>query len=310
MPEIKLCDLIEKMKTPKALIESDVLEYKRKISDVASLVCADGSVRVILLAGPSGSGKTTTANLLSDEIKRLGEPSMVISLDDFYLDAADSRYPRAADGSRDFESPYALDTELLLKTLSDIVAGREFSVPKYGFKVGGRVGVTKYPSISDGCVIIEGIHGLNPIFSDPFPKDKVKRLFVSVSTNIEDEGRIILSGRKLRFVRRMVRDSLYRDADARRTIGMWQNVLAGEDEHLYPFKELADVRINTFHTFEPAVMKPYAMKLLTPDVREESEYANIVASALMRLPDIHDSLVPEDSLIREFIPGGIYEHLY
>ena len=310
MASIKLADLLRQMNDPVALIKSDEEAYCKSIRDTALSVVTSGRIRVILLAGPSGSGKTTTANLLSDEIKRLGERSMVVSLDDFYLDANDSRYPRFADGGRNFESPYALNTDVLHQTLADIVAGRDFTVPKYDFKVGGCVGMTKYKGFANGSVIIEGIHGLNPMFSDPFPKDKLMRLFVSVSTNIEDEGGVILSGRKLRFIRRMVRDSIYRAADARRTLGMWEKVLEGENEYLYPYKHLADVRFDTFHRFEAAVMKPYAIELLDAGVRSESAYADIVARALERIPVIDSALVPDNSLIREFIHGGIYEHLY
>ena len=310
MPEITLDELTLKMKEPESLVALDEKIYIEKITEVAERVAGNKSIHVILLAGPSASGKTTTANLIADRIRELGERCAVVSLDNFYKDACDPTYPRLSDGGRDLESPYALDLDLLISTLGDIISGKEFYVPKYDFKVGGKVGAEKYPSFAEGCVIIEGIHGLNPIISDPFPRDSVLKVFVSVSTNIDHNGRRILSGRKLRFVRRLVRDNLYRASDAKRTLDMWDNVLKGEDKYLYPYKELADIRFDTFHTFEPGVMKHYAMKLLTPDVTAESVYAAAVASAMEKMPELDESLVPETSLIREFIPGGIYEHLY
>ncbi len=310
MPEITLDNLLAKLKSPEECVKLEEAEYNKKIEYVAKTITDAGTVRVILLAGPSASGKTTTANLISDEIKRQGQKSVVVSLDNFYRDADDPKYPRLSDGSRDFESPYALNLDNLLKTLDNIVNGKPFSVPRYDFKVGGAVGVSEYPSYADGCVIIEGIHGLNPILSDPFPKDKVLKVFVSVSTNITEKGRVILSGRKLRFVRRMVRDNIYRASDAYRTIEMWENVLKGEDKYLYPYKPLADIKFDTFHTFEPGVMKPFAEKLLTEEVCKSSQYARTVASAMSKMISLPETIVPEDSLIREFIPGGIYEHLY
>jgi uridine kinase len=310
MPEITLDEITLKMKDPKALVDLDEKNYIEKITDVAKRVCDNKEIRVILLAGPSASGKTTTANLIADRIRELGERSAVVSLDNFYKDAADPTYPRLPDGERDLESPYALDLDLLISTLADIISGKEFSVPKYDFKVGGKVGAERYPSFAEGCVIIEGIHGLNPIISDPFPRESVLKVFVSVSTNINHNGRRILSGRKLRFVRRLVRDNLYRASDAKRTLDMWDNVLVGEDKYLYPYKNLADIRFDTFHTFEPGVMKHYAMKLLTPAVTKENGYAMAVADAMEKMPELDEAIVPESSLIREFIPGGIYEHLY
>ncbi len=310
MPEITLKKLLKKFENPEELVKLDELEYKRKIEYVAKAVTDSGSIRVIFLAGPSASGKTTTANLIADAIRRGGEICDVVSLDNFYRDATDPEYPRLPDGERDFESPYALNLEKLHKTLEDIVEGREFSVPKYDFKVGSAVGTVDYPSYSNGCIIIEGIHGLNPMLSESFPKEKVLKIFVSVSTNIKDRGRVILSGRKLRFVRRLVRDNIFRASDANRTLGMWENVLKGEDTYLYPYKFEADIRFDTFHTFEPAVMKLFAEKLLTKEVCKSSSYAKAVASAMKKMTPLPEDIVPEDSLIREFISGGIYEHLY
>ena len=84
----------------------------------------------------------------------------------------------------------------------------------------------------------------------------------------------------------------------------------GEERYLYPFKERADIKLDTFHIFEPAVMKPYAERLLADASVLQNPYAGVVREALALLPSISDSLVPEDSLIKEFIPGGIYESLY
>lgn len=310
MAELSLKELLKKLENPIPLIEEDEKIYKEKIQTVAKRICESHDLRVVLLAGPSGSGKTTTANLLCDRVRELGEKCMVVSLDNFYKAADDPTYPTLPDGTRDFESPYALNIDTLLGTLGDIIAGREFSVPRYDFKIGGCDKVMHYESFADGCVIIEGIHGLNPILSDPFPKESVLKLFVSVSTNINYRGRRLLSGRKLRFIRRTVRDNIYRASDAVRTLGMWENVLLGEDMYLYPYKPLADIRFDTFHTFECGVMKPYIEKLLTDEVVSKSKYAESVKKAVDKISAVDCSLVPEDSLIREFIPGGIYEDLY
>ena len=140
--------------------------------------------------------------------------------------------------------------------------------------------------------------------------DRVLRVFISVSTNINDGDVRILSGRKLRFVRRMVRDSVYRGADAERTLEMWGNVLAGEDKYLYPYRTLADVDFNTFHAFEVGVMRRFAEKLISRELAEKNEYAKVVITALSMAEPISDELIPRDSLIREFITGGIYEEFY
>ena len=284
--------------------------YAKRIESIAEGIVLGDKVRLVLLAGPSGSGKTTTANLIADALRLKGEESLVLSLDDFYRDVKDPQYPKAKSGGLDYECPEALCLDELTRTLLDICEGRAFTVPKYDFKVGGRVGIKEYPSYAHGCVIIEGLHALNPCISSLLPKEKVLKLFVSVSTNVNQSGERILSGRKVRFIRRLVRDSIYRGADAERTLSMWWGVLAAEDKYLYPYKQEADLAFNTFHTFELGVMKPYAEELIGEELTRRDPIARTALSALSRIDTIKESLVPETSLIREFIPGGIYEDLY
>ena len=114
----------------------------------------------------------------------------------------------------------------------------------------------------------------------------------------------------MRFIRRMVRDNLYRAASAERTLSMWENVLCGEDKYLYPFRNNADVCFDTFHEFELAVMRPFALNLISDELAEKNAYAKTVKRALLASVCANEEIVPNDSLIREFIPGGIYEALY
>ena len=311
MAEIQLT-FINKLarKYPSEMIRREEITYHAEVRAIAERVAENESIKLILLAGPSGSGKTTTANLLSDAIKSLGEESMVISLDDFYKPHGDPTYPRCADGSHDYECPEALDLDYLRKTLGDITENKPFTVPKYDFKTGDRAAINEYPPVNHGCVIIEGLHALNPTISDSLPKERILKVFVSVSTNINVDGDRILSGRKIRFVRRLVRDSIYRGADAERTLAMWKGVLAAEDIYLYPYKATADIAFDTYHTFELGVMKPFAEELLTEELADKDGYVGTVLEAIRQIETIDIDLVPDNSLIREFIPGGIYEHLY
>lgn len=295
---------------PIALISAAEDRYHDKIAELAKMAVEHHDLRAILLAGPSGSGKTTTANLLSDAIKRLGEDAMVLSLDDFYRAADDPEYPRLPGGERDFESPYALHLPDLTDTIKCITAGEAFLCPKYDFKTASRKEEYIHPAMPDGCVIIEGLHALNPVISSELPKDSILKLFVSVSTNINDGGERIISGRKLRFIRRLVRDSIYRAADAKRTLSMWQGVIEGEDRNLYPYKSLADVAFDTFHDFELGVMKERATELLCAEGVVDTGFVSIVKKALRMAEPIDEELVPENSLMREFISGGIYHEIY
>ncbi len=310
MAEIDYKTINEKASDPTLMIDRAEREYHAHIKELAARINGNERIKIVLLAGPSGSGKTTSANLLADALRELGDEVLVVSLDDFYKDASDPSYPRLDGGERDYECPEALHLDELTKTLERVAEGKSFEIPKYDFKCAARTDTKTHPPIGHGCVIIEGLHALNPKISDSLPSERLLKLFVSVSTNINDGDERILSGRKLRFVRRMVRDSIYRAAGAERTLEMWQNVLHAEDIYLYPYKDTADVAFDTFHVFEPCVMASFAKKLITEELAKKNEYAAVVLAALSKIREIDAHLVPENSLIKEFIPGGKYENLY
>lgn len=307
--EIKLLNKEVALSPARAVGEAE-REYHARIESVANHVVEHGSIRTLLIAGPSGSGKTTTANLIADAIRRRGEDALVVSLDDFYRDSTDPDYPRLENGQRDIECPDSLHLDQVVECIDDVCHGRSFILPKYDFREGRRTSQTKHAPIPHGLVIIEGLHTLNPRISGDLDPDYALKMFISVSTNINDSGVRIISGRKIRFVRRLVRDSIYRGTSCERTLDLWRGVLAAEDKYLYPYKGLADIHLDTFHTFELGVMRGYAEELITPEIFASDSYAATVARALSRITPVPEDLVPQSSLIREFIPGGIYESLY
>lgn len=285
-------------------------QYRAHLDDLTEKIIHRGT-RVVLLAGPSSSGKTTTSNLLADTLRRHGRASTVISLDDFYYSKDDPAYPRTPAGELDYETPHALRLDLIRQTICRILRGEPVPLPKFDFKVGMRYDNAMVAEIPrGGCAIIEGLHALNPLLTEGIESSAVARVFVSVSTNISDEGGRILSGRKIRFIRRLTRDYLYRASDAARTLALWQGVLAGENKYLYPYKNTAEFRFDTFHLYEVGVMRPFAEKVILSTPGLSDPYLDVVRNALARFLPVPLELVPETSLLREFVPGGIYESLY
>lgn len=284
--------------------------YSAEIDRLAGDVAHSPQTRVILLAGPSSAGKTTTANILRDRLNAGGRCAEVVSLDHFYRNREED-YPVNPDGSLDFENITALQTELIEKSLRDIIARRDCWLPRYDFKTATRTDrATFLPAREDSVVIVEGLHALNPIISGNLPQESLRKVFVSVSTNILRDGRRILSGRKIRFLRRMTRDHLYRGASPERTLSLWPKVLEGEDRYLYPYKELADDRIDTFHMYEVGLLRSFAEKMLMEAPPPTSIFLSLVMNAVRQFSPVSPEFVPQTSLIREFIPGGVYEHLY
>ncbi len=286
---------------PREFIEKCEKRYSNIISDVAKKICDEGVRQVVMLAGPSSSGKTTTANKLCAECKKNGVNTFVLSLDDFYLNRED--IPNLPDGTKDFETVYALDLDHFGKIVNALLRGETVKTPIFDFVTGTRK--TEYNEITLGekdIVIIEGLHALNPVITDEV-KGKLFKIYISVSSRIYDKnGKIILNKRNLRFVRRMVRDFNFRGSSAANTYTLWKNVTYGEDKYLFPFRDNADIKINTVHLYEPCVLKKQALKLLESEIPDDFAYdVQRLRDALLKFEDIDESLVPKDSLLREFL---------
>ena len=78
--------------------------------------------------------------------------------------------------------------------------------------------------------------------------------------------------------------------------------------YIHPFKRTSDVTVNSIHIYEPCVLCHQAIPLLK-SIDESSIHFKLsrrILSSIERFYPIDMNLVPKDSLIREFIGGGIY----
>lgn len=293
----------EQAKEPRLFSEKCENKYNCKIKRIAEDIAESGRTEIVMLAGPSSSGKTTTAKKLCEELLKLGIDSYTVSLDDFYLDNCDA--PRFSDGSPDFETVDALDIKCFERTVKSLIENNEAYIPQFDFLNGKRKEEYKKLQIKDSDVIIvEGLHALNPLITEHLPKERLLKIYISVSSRIYGEkGDIILNKRNLRFLRRLVRDYKFRGNSVEKTFKMWVSVRYGEDTYLFPFKENADININTIHLYEPCVLKDTAMQLLGA-VDKNSKFYNEsqrLMQSLDKFPSIDSGVVPENSLLREFI---------
>ena len=273
------------------------------VSDVVSAFLADSDYDIVLLAGPSSSGKTTTAGIIADKIRLSGRNAYIVSLDDFYLNRAD--IPFNEQGLKDYENVTALDIDLIHKSFGDLIRKRKAELPVFDFTTGCRSEKTKHIELEkDDVIVVEGLHALNPVITDGLDESHLYRIYISVSSRVlADDGKILMNKRNLRLVRRMIRDYEHRNSSVENTLFMWQGVLDGEDKFLFPFESFADVKINSFHAYEPCLFRNEAISLLN-EVSEKSEYyekAEELMSALSLFNEIDTSLLPEKSLLNEFV---------
>ena len=283
-------------------IEKCESRYSNIIASVSKTICDKGERQVVMLAGPSSSGKTTTARKISEECKKIGVHTFVLSLDDFYLNRDD--IPLLPDGTRDFETVYALDLDYFTEIVNALLRGETVKTPIFDF-VSGKRKQNEYNEITLGekdVVIIEGLHALNPIITDKISGNLFK-IYISVSSRIYNQkGKIILNKRNLRFVRRLVRDFKFRGSSANYTYSLWKNVTYGEDKYLFPYRDNADIKINTVHLYEPCVLKKQALELLDSEISDDFAYdVQRLRDALNKFEDVDETLVPRDSLLREFL---------
>lgn len=286
-------------------------QHEKSISDVARRV--SDKVRCIFVAGPSSSSKTTFANRLSVHLRTRSLEPIRVSLDDFYLDV--DKVPQREDGSGkpDFEHLEALDVARIRKTLTDLLAGKPVVMAHYDFikqKSGDGRRLVLPPT---GVLVVEGIHGLNDRLTEVVPAEKRLRIFIQpVGSLTWDENRIFESFDS-RLVRRMCRDYLFRGQSAEGTLALWPAVRAGEDRWILNNQDKADVYFNSSILYELFVLRVFAVPLLlsVPQTSKQFPPARRLLRLLRPLLPVAAHLVPEMSLLCEFLPGGsMYEDFF
>lgn len=290
-------------KYPEELIKNAEKQYLREVFSAAERIADNDDIRIVALAGPSASGKTTTAHILCERLAKIGEKTTVVSLDDFYL--APDNLPILSDGSKDFESVKALDISLIKKCLNEIIEKGKTMLPRYDFAAKKSIKNDKLCDITDnGIVIVEGLHALNPLITDLVPRKNIFKAYISVNCSIEDSfGEQLLSSRQIRLVRRSLRDRIFRGASINDTLKLWNGVVEGERKYLYCFKNTADAHIKTLHVYEPCIYRDEFLKLKDEISKDTVCYDYFIRTlnAIKKFNSINPSLVPQKSLIREFI---------
>ncbi len=303
--------LNRKVKEPKGekelILFSEAL-HEKKIAEIAKKIKEHGNVRMVLIAGPSSSGKTTFAGKLGMSLKVNGIKPVTISVDNYFVEREDN--PKDEHGNYDFECIEALDLNLFNSQLVDLLEGKEVSLPTFNFTTGKkeyRGNTLKLKE--DEILIIEGIHCMNDRLTSLIPKENKFKVYISDLTvlNIDYYNRI--STTDTRLIRRIVRDYKFRGYSAEHTLKTWYSVNRGEQKNIFPYQEEADCMFNSSIVYELSVLKNYAMPLLEEIPQSSKEYseARRLITLLMYFETMSPENVPNNSLLREFIGGSIFE---
>lgn len=300
-----LDDAINSGKIREIILISEAL-HEQRIANIAEAIASNrDQIKIILIAGPSSSGKTTFSKRLTIQLLAQGISPFPIEMDNFFFDR--DKTPLNEKGERDFESINAVDRQLLANDLAALIRGEEVRLPHYNFKTGLRETGDLIQLQPNQMMILEGIHGLNPELIPGIHSQQTFRIYVSCLTQLNLDRHNRISTTDSRLVRRIVRDARERGYSARDTIQRWEAVRYGEKLNIFPYQENADVMFNSALVYEMAALKPLAEPLLrqvpwgTP---EHIEAKRLLALLEWFLP-LDLDLIPDNSLLREFIGGSI-----
>ena len=178
---------------------------------------------VIGVAGGSGSGKTTVVRKI---LEALGDTSVpVLEHDRYYRDRNDLRLEERA--ALNYDHPDSLETDLLVRHVNELRAGRAIEAPVYDFARHARKEETE--SIAAGrAIIIEGIL----IYTDPALR---KLMDVKVFVDTDDDTR---------FIRRLQRDISERGRTVQSVIEQYLGTVKPMHlDFVEPSKRYADIII-------------------------------------------------------------------
>ena len=158
-------------------------------------------------------------------------------------------------------------------------------------------------------VIIEGLHALNEDLTISIERRSKFKIYINALTqlNIDNHNRIHTSD--TRKLRRIVRDNKFRSYTASQTLNMWDSIREGEEVHIFPFQDDADIIINSALIYEIGILKTYAEPLLFSVPEDDPMYSEAIRliNFLRNFLPIPSDYIPTDSVLREFIGGSCFE---
>ncbi len=300
-----LNDAIDAGKIREVILVSEAL-HEQRIADMARTISEKSDkLRIVLISGPSSSGKTTFSKRLAVQLISQGVSPFALELDNYFVDR--EKTPKDENGNFDFEALDALNRPLLNDHLQGLIRGDLVQIPVYNFKAGKSEPGEEVQLEPGQMIILEGIHGLNPDLLPNISSSQTYRIYVSALTQLNLDRHNRISTTDTRLIRRIVRDARERGYSAQQTISRWESVRKGEKDRIFPYQEFADTMFNSALAYELSALKPLVEPLLRQvsfGSMEHIEAKRLLAFLEWFLP-VEPDLIPDNSIIREFIGGSI-----
>ena len=298
------------------LIEAAERAYEENLDAAAGAVIeAHDRVRLLIVAGPSSSGKTTATLKLRERLAAAGVAVVTMNLDHYFFDL--HLHPRDESGDSDFETPEALDLQLINTHLRELLDGREVQMPIYDFKLGRRVERRQPLRLRAGeLLLLDTLHGLYDPLTQSVDDGLKFRLYIETVLQLRDDSGRWVRWTDLRLLRRMLRDAAHRGYDPSQTIAHWHYVRRGELKHIIPHLGRADAVINGALPYELPIFRrhlahhfPQFIAAWQDDPRRQDAVARArrIAALFTQIEPADDDAVPPTSVLREFIGGSAYD---
>ena len=300
-----LDDAVQAGRMDEIILTSEAL-HERRVAEIASRIKEKSEqLHIVLIAGPSSSGKTTFSKRLTVQLLSQGISPFPLEMDNYFVDR--EKTPLDENGQFDFEALEALNTQQMENDLQRLSSGEAVQVPHYNFKAGRQEEGDVVQLQPGQLIILEGIHGLNPRLLPSIPSEWTFRIYTSALTQLNLDRQNRISTTDTRLIRRIVRDTRERGYSAKDTIHRWDSVQRGEKRNIFPYQENADEMFNSALVYELSALRPLVEPLLRQVPFGTKEY--IEAKRLLALLEwfcpIDSDLIPDNSILREFIGGSI-----
>lgn len=279
--------------------------YHRQLHLVADQIAANCKRKpIVLINGPSSSGKTTTNDRIGRILELEGIHAHMISMDDYYRTSGTYDIPfDEENGVNDLESPECMDLDLLRDHLTRLVAGEEILVPRFDFETRtAHLNDRAVQLHKDEIVMIEGIHAFNPVIMGDLEKHATS-VYLSVASVLLTDQNVRVEPYMLRFLRRAVRDSLFRSTPIEHTLKQWNSVRRGERLYISPYRGQADLMVDTYLPYETNILMQHLNAALRGEeaVLEQADLAPLSSILDAVSPIDYKPYMPEDSVLHEFI---------
>lgn len=290
--------------------------YSNECRAAATRILDHGEeVRLVIVAGPSSSGKTTTTIKMEEQLAAHGRKLKAINVDNYFFDL--EQHPKDEFGDYDYETPQALDIDLINTHLEQLLEGKTVRTPHYDFHTGKReLDVHELALAEDEILLMDCLHGLYSDMTRSIAAQQKFRLYIETLGQLRNDHDEFMRWADHRLMRRMIRDSWNRSHDPLHTITHWHYVRKSELQYIIPFIGNVDFVVNSAMPYELPVLKkklfhyfPEAISRCRNDFKRQDAYLRALRVMHFLEPlstAVDESIVPEKSLFREFIGGSRY----